>query len=50
MSGRSAWPLPAIACLVAACGGSDVKGSAEQPKIVVSADQAEAETLGRGVL
>jgi hypothetical protein len=41
----------AIACLVTACGGEE-KGSAAQqePRVTISADQADAETLGREVL
>jgi hypothetical protein len=40
-----------IAWLLAACGGDEAPGAAQQqPRVVVSADQAEAETLAREVL
>jgi len=50
MSGHTAWSLSAVTCLAAACGGGESRSTAQQPKIVVSADQSEAETLGREVL
>ena len=39
-----------IACLVAACGGDEKRSVAQEPRTVVAADQADAETLGREVL
>ena len=50
MRGVPAWALPAIACIVAACGGGEERSVAQQPKVVVSADRSDAETLGREVL
>lgn len=44
------WSLPAIACVVAACSSGEERGVVQQPKVVVAADQADAETLGREVL
>jgi hypothetical protein len=48
-------PLPfrcllSIACALAACGGEVAPGAVQQPKVVVQADQADAEILGREVL
>lgn len=40
----------AIACLVTACGGEEKRSAAQQPEVTISADQADAETLGREVL
>ena len=45
------WPLPALVCLVAACGGEDgPRNAAQQPRSARAADQSDAETLGREVL
>jgi hypothetical protein len=42
--------LLAIACLVAACGDGEDRSAAQQPKVTISGDQADVETLGREVL
>jgi hypothetical protein len=43
--------LPAILWLVAACGGDERRGAAEdEPRVSLPPDQADAETLGREVL
>jgi hypothetical protein len=40
----------AIACLVTACGGEEKRSAAQEPQVTISADQADAETLGGEVL
>jgi hypothetical protein len=40
----------AIACLVTACGGEEKRSAAQEPRVTISADQADAETLGGEVL
>jgi hypothetical protein len=51
MKRASVRSMLAIACLVAACSGEEKRGSAQQePKVTISADQADAEALGREVL
>ena len=42
--------LLAMVWLVAACGGDEKRSAAEEPKVSLPPDQAEAETLGREVL
>jgi hypothetical protein len=42
--------LLTTACLVAACGGDEKRSVAQEPRTIIAADQADAETLGREVL
>lgn len=45
------WPMLALCCLVAACGGEDgPRDAAQQPKSNLPADRLDAEALGREVL
>ena len=51
MRSLRAWPVLALACLVAACDGKDEpQTAAQKPKSDLPPEQVDAETLGKEVL